>query len=351
MAEENETGSESTIDMDGAADELAAGILGDSFEQTDETEEGAETGKEAPRSGGVEGEVAGAAEQGDGKGTEPATSAPAPEGLAPDTWTKEGKAEWTKLPPAVRAEVLKREGDIAKYVEDSQVHVQVAGTLAQVLEPYQQMLKSYGVSPWAHIDTLLRAHYNLVFGPPEAKAALALAILHDAGIDPQKLGAPDPKVAVGRRNAEYDMMLRRMASLEQGMTGVAGQLNAQRASEMDAQVAAFAEDASHPHFYAVYKDIARLLDKGVCTTLEEAYDKAVWGNPAIRLQEQEKMAKERSAAQAKEQSRKLTDSRRAAAVNVRGQGTGSGAAAPAKGKWEDSLAGTLAEIKAKRAAS
>lgn len=334
-------GEESGFDMDAAVDELSASLAdsGDITLPPEEKGEGDQNAAQPPLEGeGQEtGEPAAAAPA--------ATAAPTAATRAPDTWTKEAQAVWATVPPVAQAEIAKREGDIARYVNETRGQVSVAEGFAKLLEPYQQLFAHYNVNAWQHVASLLHGHATLMFGQPEQKIQLAMSLMQDAGLDPQKLAAGDYQNAMRAPNRDVQAVLQRIANMEQGITGVTSQLNAQRVAELDAQVAAFAEDAAHPHFYEVYQEIAQLLDRGVCKTLDEAYDKAVWGNPAIRAREQERMAQEAAKKRTDEGARKLAGSRRAAAVNVRGQGTGSGAA-PA-GNWEDSLTGTLQEIRAR----
>ena len=336
VQETTEAPEEGGFDMDSAVEQLSESLAesGDiELPQGEEKQEPVpEKGEEAPAKAGSR-DVAG----------EPSAAAEAAK--VPDTWTKEAKAIWATVPLAAQQEILKREADIAKYVNETRGQVSVAQQFVEMLKPYQQMFQHYNVNVWQHVASLLHGHTTLLFGPPEAKLKIALGLLHDAGVDPQKLARGEFAEAVRQPNSDVQAVLQRIANIEQGMTGVTSRLNAQRSSELDAQVAAFAEDAKHPLFYEVYQDIARLLETGVCSTLDDAYDKAVWGNPVMRLREQERIAAEERQTRTAQGAQKLAGSRRAAAVNVRGQGTGSGAA-PA-GNWEDSLAGTLQEIKAR----
>jgi hypothetical protein len=280
----------------------------------------------------------------------PTPVAATPAVKAPDTWTKDAQAEFAKLSPTIQAEVQKREGDIAKYVSATNGKVQVADGMEKMLQPYQDIFAQYKVNPWNHMDALLKAHTALMFGDPGQKATMAFALLKDAGIDVTKLAGGNPLDAVGPQNNENQMLRRRIADLERGVTGVTSEIQAQRSAELEQQVVKFAEDPSHPYFYDVWQDIQSLLGTKVCKTLDEAYDKAVWGNPVTRMKEINRKAADDAAKATAAKTQHLNQARRAAGVNARGQAN-SGGAAVKSGDWEAGMLESLADIRNRQAAT
>lgn len=333
---------EPAFDMEGAVDSIA-----ESLGFAEEPEAGKDTPEAEPKSPAES--KTGEPESPQGEGTDP-TQAPDKAAFssqeAPDTWTKEAKEEWAKLSPTVQSEIRKREDDIARFVADTKPKAQIGEGFEKLIQPYQQLFSQYKVNPWNHVSALLNAHTRLLFGSPQEKAHMAFALLKDAGIDPGKLTGPNPLDAIMPQNQELAMLRARIAELEGGVTSVTSELTAQRTAEREQQVASFAESPDHPHFYEVWQDMEQLLRSKVCKTLEDAYEKAVWGNPIVRAKEvarQNTEAQKRAEAARKTQ---LETSRRAAGVNIRGSSAASGAAR-ANGNWEDTMTETLAEIRSR----
>lgn len=333
------------LDMDAAVADIASSM---NFEEPEEK-------TPAPDAEKAAGAESPATEGDDSSARDPAASSPkegeassaapaaAPTAVAPDTWTKEAQAEWEKLSPTVQAEVRKREEDIARYVGETKPRLELAAGLEKLLEPHMPIFQQYNVNPWNYMQNLMNAHRALLFGNPEQKVHVAFALLKDAGIDPGKLAGQDPRQAITPPNQEVQALRARIAQLEGGMQQVASSFASQRTAEQQHQVAAFAEDPKHPYFFEVSEDVATLLESKVCKTLDEAYERAVWGNPLVRAKEISRLETERKQAAETERLNKLKESRKAAGVNVRGRGQGNGAVPTAD--WESDLGNILKDIR------
>ena len=355
MAEEQTTETptaEPSFDMDAAVSDIASAMgVGE------ETKEGEEStsAPEGEQSSLQDGTQAPATDSDDPSKTPEKAEAPAdanaqqsPSGattLAPDTWTPEAKAEWAKVPARVQQEIAKREGDITRYVTETKEDVTVGRGFKQVMKPYEGLLAQYNVNAWQHVSSLLKAHTTLMFGQPQDKRTLALAILQDAGIDPTKLASENPQDAILKEDPRVQYLMNRIAQLERGVTGVTSDLQNQRAAETEAEIMAFANDAkAHPHFWEVANQIGSLLKSGMARTLADAYEQAVWANPVTRAKEIARQNGEAQANAERQRKEHLAQARKATAVNVRSRAQASGAAKPS-GNWEDGMADTLAEIR------
>src|SRR5690606_26893904 len=58
---------------------------------------------------------------------------------APQSWKNEVKAEWDKLPPTVQAEVMRRESENARILQESSQARHLVGEMQKIVAPYQQM--------------------------------------------------------------------------------------------------------------------------------------------------------------------------------------------------------------------
>ena len=70
------------------------------------------------------------------------------------------KAEWEKVPPVVRQEIMKREGDVAKLVADTKTDVAISSEMKRMFAPFAPVLQKYNVEPiLAHGGAAERALY------------------------------------------------------------------------------------------------------------------------------------------------------------------------------------------------
>ena len=175
-----------------------------------------ETGQAAKGAG--EQEVAGQEAGGEGQAKEPAAAvapgdpatpgaqSPAdpanvaqPESPAPDTWTAAGKAQWAALPPAVKAEVLKREADIERGISQYSNMAKVGNYFAEQVQPFADLYQRNGLQAEKLVKPLLNAYATITWGTPEQKIQMLTAVAAESGIDLSKLGAANPNDAVDPR--------------------------------------------------------------------------------------------------------------------------------------------------------
>lgn len=282
------------------------------------------------------------------KPADPTTQAPQDD-RPPDTWRKEAQEAWTTTPPAVKAELAKRENDLARYVGETKKYqtdiapyVAVGAAVNKIMEPYMPLLQQSGVKPQEHLQRLLYAHATLTFGQPEQKAAMFKQLAQDAGID---LGA----LASGQGAVENSSLpqiralQQEIAQLRQGVTGVASSFQEAQAAELAQGIVAFANDTeNHPFFAQVADQIPAIIDAGQAKTLKDAYDLAVERNPQTRAALRDKEYSARRAKETASQSAHAGAARKALGANVKSRGTGR--AAPALGTVDDTLKEAMREI-------
>ena len=273
-----------------------------------------------------------------------ATSAPTTAAVdaAPATWRKEASATWASLPSEAKAEILKREADIFKGLETYKADATFARGIKHVLAPYEQIMQQSGVNPVQHISGLLQAHHILATGTPQSKLAFFQQLARDYRIDlappadPADAPYVDPTVLALRQDLEA--VQSRLARSDQ----------ARQASIVDEnrrQVDSFAADTKNPYFNEVADDMVLLLNKGLATTLQQAYDEAVWRNPVVRAKE---IARTTAAASppATPVVTQVAKAKAATAANVKTSAK-SGSATTPLGSLDDTLKETLAKINAR----
>ncbi len=212
---------------------------------------------------------------------QPSTAADAP----PVGWPAEAKAEWSNLSPAVKAGVLKREAEISSGGRQwSEQRRQYEETLAPVVAAASRR----GLQPAQAIQQLMAAQDYLDRDPANAVAWLARAHGVDITVNgKQPNGAPS---ADGSSRMDLGPAL---APIQQQLEAISSRFAAEdrRQTEVTQQnVERFANDPSHPHFDAVADEImvwiphVKRADPYASPDkiLQEAYDRAVHGNPSTR---------------------------------------------------------------------
>jgi hypothetical protein len=254
-----------------------------------------------------------------------ATNAP------PAGWTAAEKAEWSKLSPVAQAAVSRREAEIAR---GGQQWSEEKRRYEAVLSPVAEAARRNGLSTEQGLQSLLNAQSFLERDPTAAIKWLAqshgvnLATLAGQSDDVPSAQAQTPNIEAMVRQAVMPLV----APIQQRW-----QQEEQRQQEMTTQmVVDFAASQGHEHFGSVEQDIMDLIpplkERNPTWTpqqvLQEAYDRAVYANPATRqtiLTAREQAAEEKRRTEASQRATKA----RGAAVSVTGSPQGSAGNEPA----------------------
>ena len=261
----------------------------------------------------------------------------------PKTWRAEALAKWETLPTEVQREVLKREEDIFKGLESYKADAQIGRSLNQVLSPYMPMLQQAGVNPLQQIESLMQAHHGLATGTPEQKQrffselARAYNVPLSADLPGEESPFVDPQVAA---------LQKEIAALKSKTSAREQQEAATVRATLQKEIDSFAADPKNVYFDEVATDIAALLKSGTASTLAEAYEKAIWLNPATRAKEQSRLTAETEAKVKAEAEAKAAAAKKATAANVRSSPKSASAAAPL-GSIDDTLSAALNSIRSR----
>lgn len=254
---------------------------------------------------------------------------PNPADAPPVGWTAEAKAEWSKLSPALKASVLKREAEISnggRQWSDEKRRYETA------LAPIATEAQRLGIPTDQAINALMAAHHSLNRDAPNAIRQLArqygvdlatLAGTQAADVSRETIHQPD--IAALVRQAVQPII----APLQDRF---AAEDRRQQESTVET-VTAFATSPGHEHFDAVSGELQLMVpwirDSNPSWThervLQEAYDRAVHANPLTRA------ALQAANAASAETKRQEDAKQRAIKARVAGSsvtGSPSGAAAP-----------------------
>jgi len=325
--------------FDEANDEEEQEETGGSPAEPEEPLGAAETGEEETGTEGAEAVVEDQPGQEDGTTNlveEPLPIDAAPAGdaqplggdpTAPVSWTPAAREHWAGIPPEAKAEIVKREGDIARGLQQASGHKRVADEYFRTVAPFQQYIQAANSTPAQAITELMTTASQLTAGSPAKKAQVVQNIIAEYGVDISMLdnllaGEPVPDdpnapllTAIDERLAPINDF---MGQVQHGRQEQAQEVNEEAATELGT----FQE--SHNEFYDdLREDMADLMEmatnRGRTMSLEQAYNHAANAHPEIGP-----ILKQRTAAEAGKLDPATAAAKRAAASSIRGSANSGG---------------------------
>ena len=211
----------------------------------------------------------------------------------PSSWKKDEAltSAFNKIPEEVYSEIQRREADFHKGIEGFREKASYADKMQQAIQPYMATINSLGVAPEQAITSLLGADHKLRYGQPFEKKQALQSIAQQYGVDLEGIQEPvkvDP---------QYQALQTQLQQLQQSVE----QQKQQESQSLNSEIESFAQE--HSDFEAVREDMAVLLQEGRASSLQDAYDKALWLNPETRsnlLSQQQKEAEAKRKAAAKQ---------------------------------------------------
>ena len=253
---------------------------------------------------------------------------------APSSWKPEAQTAFNSLPPNVQDEVLRRESDYHKGIENYKSYSHVGQAYEKAVSPYLGTIQKLGIDAPTAVQKLLEADNTLRYGDPATKQQLFSQLAREYGIDmAQAANQPQP-------DPQYLALQQQLAQQQRELQ--AWKQEQVRTQEYSAQseIQKFASDPANVHFESVRDDMAKLLQGGMATSLQDAYDKAVWQRGDIRqsLIEQQRAEAQRQAIEQAQHAKA-----KAASVSVKGSSPVSGGVQPVKGSLRDQLNAAFAD--------
>lgn len=235
----------------------------------------------------------------------------APAVKAPQAWTPAAREAFTKAPPEVQAEVVRREAEITRALNDAAPARKVAEQVQRTLAPFEGLARANGMDVMGYAGTVMQMAAQLFQGPPGNRAALVAQLIKQAGVNPEDVNpylsgeaAPQAHQPAFDPRAEVQKVL---AEERQRMEAERGQATVQ---EFIATQPEFLND--------VWPDMVAVINSdraaGRKTDLPKAYDRACRMNEDVSKVLGQRKAAETAKAAAAEMARK-----KAAASSVRSQ--------------------------------
>ena len=217
-----------------------------------------------------------------------------PQAKAPVSWKPEAREEWSKAPPAIQQEVMRREREITETLRTTAEARHWHQQFSQAVQPYQHMIQAENSTPIQAVQNLMQTAATLRVGTPQQKAALVSEIISAHGIDIQQLDDLLSAKYSGRAPAAQpnnDML----ALIDQRLAPFQQYLQSQQQTQQQAyqaqmqalqdETTAFLNDPQYEFANDLAPDIADILDlaanRGQKISLQDAYNRATMLHPTI----------------------------------------------------------------------
>lgn len=246
---------------------------------------------------------------------------------APASWRPDIREHWGSLPEPVRAEIQRRETEVARTLQETAEARKTAEAVMKTIEPYQAFIKAENSNPLQAIDNLMGTAARLRTGTAPELAQLVAGIVNQFGtgrfgngfiemLDSALAGQTprqDPQQV-----AMEQVLNQRLAPMQNMLTQFQqAQLQQQQQATQAAQteVSTFLDRAEFGE--DVREDMADIIEsysrRGQSITLQDAYKKACLMNDNVRS-----VLSQRVKAKGAQQSTQAAQKARSAAVQVSG---------------------------------
>lgn len=200
---------------------------------------------------------------------------PEPWQSAPKSWKKDVAQGWGSLPPEYQRYVHEREAQMHAGIEPLLPKAELADKITEVAKPYMQTLQGLGVDLPRAVGALMRVDHGLRTLPYDQKLQLLQQTALSYGVDLSgQLQTAQQTMDPAFQNTQNELV-----QLKGQFSSFMQQQEAQKAQTAQEEIQRFAKDREH--FDEVKPVMAKLLQSGIASGLEDAYEQAVRLTPEI----------------------------------------------------------------------
>lgn len=229
----------------------------------------------------------------------------------PSSWKRDYHEVWQTADDRLKEYAWQREEEMRKGVEPLMGKAQFADKMQRVMQPYEQTIRGLGMEPEAAVEALMRADYTLRNAPADQKRNYLAQLANEYGIN---LGDVDPYLQPGPVDPVVYQLQNELNNIRGEVVGWKQQQEQAQNQALQAEINDFAQTADH--FEEVRPTMISLLQGGVATTLEEAYEKAIRLDDGVYSEIQKGRQAQEDAAK-RNAANRAAKAAKAAAVSVR----------------------------------
>lgn len=269
---------------------------------------------------------------------------------APASWKGDAKKLWAELPLTARQEVIRRERDTLKVLQESSQDRRQVASVQQVLAPHMERInRVYNGDAMMAVNNLLGIEKALIDGDTVSKAQMVARMVKEFKVDIQALDSalsgqviPEQQQQIGQFEQILNQRLAPVMTFLERQQNQEAQQRQQIEQEAVLSVEQMASDPEFPYFDEVRDEMADIIEigrnRGVSISLQDAYYKAVRMNDQT-FESMNGRVSAQTATQAALSAHQAAQKAKGAAVSVSGNPSGIGINA---GNPAD-LRGTIAE--------
>jgi hypothetical protein len=285
--------------------------------------------------------------------TEQNAQAPASKPVGPPSgWSKEAQALWETLPPAVKADAVRREAEVAKGFDEYRGKTAQLQEISQALEPLKPILQQSGIQTEAQaVKRLLE--WEGSFRNPQTRMQAFHNLAQQYGVDLRSLvQSPSPQPSSAQEIPEpLRPVIDQFGNIVQDVNSVKQELQTLRNENIEKELRAFASKPEHAHFDKVRVLMGQLMSSGAVPPgdLDTAYQKATLIHPEVSAAIEAEKAAKAAAELQKTNAEKAARARQAAVSpsprSPNGAPANGAAAKPKSSSVRDSLLSSIGELR------
>jgi len=193
------------------------------------------------------------------------------------------KAEWSKTPPAIQQDLLKRENDIARYVQQTSATLKQHEAISAQIEPHRKQIEQW----YGDVPTGLKTLFDISNFAQQSPYDYMRYFVQQRGLDPQQVinvlaGGQVPQAQPAAFNPQLATLMQEVVSLKQHRQQEEQLRAAEQEKTVKQKYEEFANNPANKHFEALREDMALLLENGLAKDFSDAYEQAKWRNPQVR---------------------------------------------------------------------
>jgi hypothetical protein len=213
---------------------------------------------------------------------------------APQSWSPLAREHWKAMPPAAQAEVVRREQEMQRYVNEMAPARNIAERFTQTIQPYLGVIQAEGVDPLTAVRNLMSVTQTMRQGTQYEKAQMLAQVIKVYGVDIGTLdsalvGTLQPGQGQQPQGADpqyvQSLVQQQLAPLyqmaQQRQQAIVQQADGEARSELET----FASDPANEFFSDLRYEMADIIELGEKhgrdITLEQAYQRAAMLHPEV----------------------------------------------------------------------
>ena len=213
----------------------------------------------------------------------------------PNSWSKEAKADWDKLPPQVQEHIAQREAQSHKAISELGQFAKAYEPIHETLLEHAERIRASGKDYVTYNADLYRADAALERDPvgfikmvAEAKGIDLAALTDPFAIPSTDAQSQQITAQLNAALHRVEHLERQLADTRQRVVGRETEEQQARQSALEAEVSSFAADKADwgDLVSEIFPEVQRIRSAkpnlSAKEILQEAYERARWANPATR---------------------------------------------------------------------